>query len=70
MCDGQQHQSIAAPSEVKPEGPVDESNAPYAAFPGDQSPLSPGDHLPPCGGGSPAECQQDLGVLCQTSTPM
>lgn len=69
-CDGQQHQSTASPPEVKHEEHVDESNAPSAAFPGDQSPPSPGDPPPPCGDGSPAERQQDLGVLCQTSTPM
>lgn len=69
LCDGQQHQSVAAPPEVKQEEPMNESNAPFAAFPGDQSPTSPGDPPPPCGDGSPAERQQDLGVLCQTSTP-
>lgn len=69
-CDGQQHQDVAAPPEAKQEPPVDESNAPYAALAGDESPPSPGASLPPCGDGSPAERQQDLGILCQTSTPM
>ncbi|XP_038561119.1 supervillin isoform X3 [Micropterus salmoides] len=55
-----------APHEVKEETPVDGSNT--SGFYRDQSPSS-ACAPPPCGDIA-AESEQDLGVLCQTNTPM
>ncbi|XP_044038197.1 supervillin isoform X2 [Siniperca chuatsi] len=53
------------PHEVKEETPVDESNT----SDGDLSPPS-ACAPPPCGDCAATESEQDLGVLCQTNTPM
>ncbi|XP_051243836.1 supervillin isoform X4 [Dicentrarchus labrax] len=58
-----------APHEVKEETPVDESNTFDGGFYRDQSPPS-ACGPPPCGDVATAESEQDLGVLCQTNTPM
>ncbi|XP_034396413.1 supervillin isoform X1 [Cyclopterus lumpus] len=53
-----------APLDVREETPVDGSNAPAAQSP--PSACAP----PPCGDVAAAEPEQDLGVLCQTNTPI
>ncbi|XP_032393101.1 supervillin isoform X2 [Etheostoma spectabile] len=58
-----------APQEVKEEMPVDESNTLDAGFHSDHlSPSAPAP--PPSGDVAVAESEQDLGVLCQTNTPI
>ncbi|XP_070778777.1 supervillin [Enoplosus armatus] len=58
-----------APHEQKEDTPVDESNTPDGGFYRDQSPPS-ACGPPPCGHVASTESEQDLGVLCQTNTPM
>ncbi|XP_074512353.1 supervillin-like isoform X2 [Sebastes fasciatus] len=58
-----------APHEVKEETPVDESNTLDGGFYRDQSTPS-ACAPPPCGDVAAAESEQDLGVLCQTNTPI
>ncbi|XP_035510487.1 supervillin isoform X6 [Morone saxatilis] len=58
-----------APHELKEETPVDESNTFDRGFYRDQSPPS-ACGPPPCGDVAATESEQDLGVLCQTNTPM
>ncbi|KAM9345570.1 supervillin isoform 2-T2 [Symphorus nematophorus] len=58
-----------APHEVKEETLVDESNMFDGGFSRDQSPPSTC-APPPCGDVAATEGEQDLGVLCQTNTPM
>ncbi|XP_034750638.1 supervillin isoform X2 [Etheostoma cragini] len=58
-----------APQEVKEETPVDETNTLDAGFHRDQP--SPSTCAPPPSGDvAAAESEQDLGVLCQTNTPI
>ncbi|CAJ1076268.1 supervillin isoform X1 [Xyrichtys novacula] len=57
-----------SPSEVKEETVVDESNA-FDGFYRDQSPPS-ACAPPPCGEVATSEGEQNLDILCQTSTPM
>ncbi|XP_028454623.1 supervillin isoform X1 [Perca flavescens] len=59
----------AAPHEVKEETPVDESNTFDAGFYSDQ-PSPSACAPPPSGDVAAAESEQDLGVLCQTNTPI
>ncbi|KAM8845237.1 supervillin-like isoform 3-T3 [Spinachia spinachia] len=59
----------AAPNEVTEETPMDEPNTFDAGFHGDQSHPS-ACAPPPCGDVAAAESEQDLGVLCQTNTPI
>ncbi|XP_062422328.1 supervillin isoform X3 [Pungitius pungitius] len=59
----------AAPREETGETPAGESDALDAGFHGDQS--QPSACAPPrCGDVAAAESEQDLGVLCQTNTPI
>ncbi|XP_076607832.1 supervillin isoform X2 [Chaetodon auriga] len=62
----------SSPLSVAPheqETPEDDSNAPDGGFYRDQCPSSA--RAPaPCGDVAAAESEQDLGVLCQTNTPM
>nr|XP_040046061.1 supervillin isoform X3 [Gasterosteus aculeatus aculeatus] len=59
----------AAPHEATEETPGDESNTSDAGFHGD--PPHPSACVPPpCGDVAAAESEQDLGVLCQTNTPV
>ncbi|XP_049416405.1 supervillin isoform X2 [Epinephelus fuscoguttatus] len=58
-----------APHEAKEEMPVDESNTFDGGFYREPSPPS-ACALPPCGDVTAAESEQDLGVLCQTNTPI
>ncbi|GAA6217930.1 supervillin-like [Lates japonicus] len=57
------------PQEMKEETPVDESSVFDGGFYRDQSPPS-ACAPPPCGGVAATESEQDLGVLCQTNTPI
>ncbi|XP_059203970.1 supervillin [Centropristis striata] len=60
----------AAPHEVKEEDTqLEETNAFDGGFYGDQAPPS-ACGPPPCGDVTAAESEQDLGVLCQTNTPI
>ncbi|XP_061568583.1 supervillin [Cololabis saira] len=54
--------------EVKEETPADESSASGGL--GGEQPLPPACIPAPCGGAAAAECEQDLGVLCQSNAPI
>ncbi|XP_042360924.1 supervillin isoform X2 [Plectropomus leopardus] len=59
----------SCPHEVKEESPVDESDTFDEGFYREPSPPS-ACAPPPCGDITAAESEQDLGVLCQTNTPI
>ncbi|KAM3597633.1 uncharacterized protein V6R79_007213 [Siganus canaliculatus] len=62
------HRPVLSP-EVKEETPADESKTFDEGFYRDESPPSVG-APPPCGDTATSESEQDLAILCQTSTPM
>lgn len=61
---------MVATQEVKEETPVDEPNMSDGGFYCEWSPSSACPACPPCGGGQASENEQDLGILCQTNTPI
>ncbi|KAM6904794.1 supervillin [Xenentodon cancila] len=69
-CEAPQSASLPERSlEVKEETPADESSTSGGGFGADRS-LPPACVPTTCGGAAATESEQDLGVLCQSNTPM